>query len=199
MKILFIVIVLIVFLFSVAQAYISLSTSNTESQPYTVVKVEKDFEIRHYPSVSIATIHSSAKTFKDLGNGGFRKLAGYIFGGNEANQQISMTSPVHMVISDTESTMSFVMPSGYKEKELPKPNNSAVILSTTQEEYVAAIRFGGFGSDKKIAEQTNILKEALRAQHLNYTGNFTYLGYNPPYQLFGRRNEVMVRIEWPVN
>jgi hypothetical protein len=62
---------------------------------------------------------------------------------------------------------------------------------------VAAIRFGGFGSDQKIEEQTNILKEALHAQQLTYIGNFTYLGYNPPYQLFGRRNEVIVKIEWP--
>jgi hypothetical protein len=197
MKILFIVFLLLLSLFSIAQIYISLSTSKTENQPYTVVKVEKDFEIRHYPSVNIATIHSSAKTFKDLGSGGFRKLAGYIFGGNEANQQISMTSPVHMVISDTESTMSFVMPSAYKEKGLPKPNNGEVILSTTKDEYVAAIRFGGFGSDKKIEDHSTILREALKAQHINYNGNFTYLGYNPPYQLFGRRNEVIVTVDWP--
>ena len=196
MKIIFIIFLIIFFIFIVVQVYISLSTARTESQPYTILKTEKDFEIRHYPSATIATIHSSAKSYKDLGNGGFGKLANYIFGGNESKQQISMTSPVHMVISDSESTMSFVMPSAYNDKGLPKPNNSAVILSKTKDEYVAAIRFGGFSSDKRIKEQINILQEAVKAQHINYSGNFRFLGYNPPYQLFGRRNEVIVNIDW---
>jgi hypothetical protein len=27
-------------------------------------------------------------------------------------------------------------------------------------------------------------------------GNHRYLGYNPPYQVVGRRNEIIVTIDW---
>jgi hypothetical protein len=28
------------------------------------------------------------------------------------------------------------------------------------------------------------------------TGDFTFLGYNAPYQFIGRKNEVIIPIEW---
>lgn len=85
-----------------------MSTAKSETQPYKVIKVEQEFEIRYYPSATMAMITSDAKSYKELGNSGFRKLAGYIFGGNTESKQISMTSPVHMDINDTVSSMSFV-------------------------------------------------------------------------------------------
>jgi hypothetical protein len=39
-----------------------------------------------------------------------------------------------------------------------------------------------------------LLKEALKSKGLTYYGNFRFLGYNPPFQFFGRRNEVIVAI-----
>ena len=68
----------------VFQIYTSMATGKSAIQPYKVIRTEKDFEVRFYPSVTMATITSSAKTYKDLGNSGFRKLAGYIFGGNSS-------------------------------------------------------------------------------------------------------------------
>ena len=73
-----------------------MSSDKTETQEYQVVKIEKDFEIRHYPAATMASISSFARTYKDLRTPGFRKLAGYIFGGNSENKQIAMTTPVHM-------------------------------------------------------------------------------------------------------
>lgn len=55
-----------------------------------------------------------------------------------------MTSPVHMDINDSASTMSFVMPAEFQKNNLPQPNNSGVKIVTTADEYVAAIKFGGF-------------------------------------------------------
>ncbi|MBN2173808.1 MAG: heme-binding protein [Bacteroidales bacterium] len=121
--------------------------NKAEEQNYRVIQKDLSFEIRFYPSATHATIKSKAKTYQELSGPEFRKLADYIFGGNEVKKQISMTSPVHMDINDTVSTMSFVMPSSYNLANLPKPNNSDVILKETQDEYVAAIQFGGFASD----------------------------------------------------
>jgi hypothetical protein len=183
-------------LFIIFQSYTTMATNKSEEQPYKVIKKEKDFEIRFYPSVTMATVTSSAKSYKELGSSGFRKLAGYIFGGNDANKQIAMTSPVHMDINDTISSMSFVMPSAYNADNLPKPNDATVNINKTADEYVAAIKFSGFASDSDIKKQTEILKNALKNASITYYGNFRYLGYNPPYQLVGRRNEVIVNVNW---
>ena len=173
-----------------------MATVKSETQAYTVIKVEDEFEIRHYPAVTIAMITSSATTYKELGSSGFTKLAGYIFGGNKDKKQIAMTSPVHMDIGDSVSSMSFVMPSSYTKDNLPLPNNSDVTIKTADEEYVAAIRFGGFASNDKIKKYTMMLEKALQKHHQSYYGNFRFLGYNPPYQLFGRRNEIIVTLNW---
>lgn len=187
------VIFAIVFIF---QSFIMASVNKTEEQNYTVIQKDKDFEIRFYPSATFATIKSDAKTYKELSGPGFQKLAGYIFGGNEDKTQISMTSPVQMDINDTISTMSFVMPSTYNRTNLPKPNNPDVILKATPDEYVAAIQFGGFASDKELKLYSEKLQNILKEKGIKTNGNARFLGYNPPFQLVGRRNEIVISIEY---
>lgn len=196
MKTFLIILGILTVLFIIFQAYTTMATNKSEEQPFKVIKTETDFEIRFYPSVTMATITSSAKSYKELGSSGFRKLAGYIFGGNDAKKQIAMTAPVHMDINDSMSSMSFVMPSTYNADNLPKPNDATVNIKKTADEYVAAIKFGGFASDSDIKNQTETLKNALKAAGISYYGNFRYLGYNAPYQLVGRRNEVIINVNW---
>ena len=128
----------------------AMAETKSDEQPYKVVRTGKDLEIRFYPSVSMAMINSSASSYKELAGSGFRILAGYIFGGNDRKQKIAMTSPVHMDINNSMSSMSFVMPALFTKDNLPKPKNENVIIKTAPEEYVAAIRFGGYASDKDI-------------------------------------------------
>lgn len=195
MKIVLIVAGIIVVLFIVFQVYTVMSTKKSETQPYTVIRVEQDFEIRFYPSATMAIISSSAKSYKELGSSGFSKLAGYIFGGNKDKKQIAMTTPVHMNIGDSSSTMAFVMPATYSKDNLPLPNNSAVTIHETADEYVAAITFGGFASNEEIKKQSLLLENALKEKHIVYYGPLRFLGYNPPFQLLNRRNEIIVRID----
>ena len=178
------------------QSFTIMSTNKTEEQKYTVIQKDTDFEIRFYPSTTIATINSNAKTYKELSGPGFRKLAGYIFGGNETNTSISMTSPVHMDINDSVSTMSFVMPSSYNQENLPKPNDPNVILQKTKDEYVAVIQFGGFASEKDMLYYSDKLQGILKEKGITSYGHARFLGYNPPFQLINRRNEIIVSINW---
>ena len=171
-----------------------MSTEKSETQAYEVIRTGKNFEIRFYPAVTMATISSSAKTYKALGRSGFIKLAGYIFGGNSNKQKITMTAPVHMQINDSVSTMSFVMPAVYQKNNLPQPNDSGVKIETTSDEYVAVISFGGFATSDNVKKHITQLEKSLKEYHLPYFGTFRYLGYNPPYQLFGRRNEIIVSL-----
>lgn len=170
--------------------------NKTEEQKYSIIRKYDDFEIRFYPSATIATISSDAKTYRELSGPGFQKLAGYIFGGNEANKKIAMTTPVRMDINDSASSMSFVMPSVYTKDNLPKPNDPGVQIKTTTEEFVAAIRFGGFASDKDLKFYSEKLQNLLKQNGISTSGNYRFLGYNPPFQLFGRRNEIIVAVDW---
>lgn len=167
-----------------------------EKQKYRVVHSEKEFEIRFYPSATLATVYSSADTYRELSGSGFRRLAGYIFGGNESDTKIAMTSPVHMDINDSKSAMSFVLPAEYEMSNLPTPDDSGVIVQKTEDEYVAAVRFKGYASDRNIKTYSEKLEKLLSEQGIEYVGNFRYLGYNPPYQLIGRRNEIIVSVKW---
>jgi len=199
MKIFLIVFIIIVIILLLLQFMTVMSTQKTERQKYTVVHTEPEFEIRFYPQAVFATIYSSAKTYRELASPGFRRLAAYIFGGNDSRTKISMTAPVQMNINDSLSEMSFVMPAEYETEKLPKPNDSKVTIHKTQDEYVAAIRFGGFASDEQILINSEKLKNLLTSKGIDWSGRFRYLGYNPPWQLIGRRNEIIVSVKWGDN
>ena len=194
MKVALIVVAVLLTILIISQLYFTMA--KTETQAYQVIKTEKDFEIRLYPPATMATISMDVKTYKELSSAGFRKLASFIFGGNQDNKNISMTSPVHMDINDSLSSMSFVMPANYNKDNLPKPNDTSVILKTTAEEYVAAIRFGGYANDEEIKMYAAKLENALKAKGIEYFGNFRFLGYNAPFQFWGRKNEIIVNVRW---
>ena len=141
----FYIIASIGFLFLMIQSYKLLSNNlKTENQKYRIVLKGAQFEIRFYPSATIAKIYSSGTDYKSVSSGGFRKLAGYIFGGNDHRKSISMVAPVRMEMSDKRSSMSFVMPEKYKEADLPKPKDASVHIVKLSPQYLAFISFGGF-------------------------------------------------------
>jgi len=196
MKNMIVVLSILLLIFIVFQSFMAISSCNIEKQKYKIIKKEKDYEIRYYPPATFATINSSARSYRELSGGGFRKIAGYIFGNNETSTKIAMTSPVHMDISESGSSMSFVMPSKYDLKTLPRPNDASVEIHETKGEYAAAIEFGGYANDAAIQKYAGLLENALNEKGIKAIGNFRYLGYNPPYQVMGRKNEVIVEVEW---
>lgn len=193
MKPIFLIIFLIVIAIPILMSF---TKTSIEKQKYRVVKKEKEFEIRFYPPAIFATTRSSAKSYRELGSSGFRKIAGYIFGNNETAAKIAMTAPVHMDINDKGSSMSFVMPSQYTMDKLPRPADARVELHESPAVYMAAIEFGGYANDQKIKQYADRLFQALNRNGIKTTGNPTYLGYNAPYEFIGRKNEVVIAIEW---
>ena len=64
----------------------------TETASYEVEAASGAFEIRHYPeSVHAETVVAASEWGASL-SVGFRRLAGYIFGGNAAHSKIAMTA-----------------------------------------------------------------------------------------------------------
>ena len=187
---------LILLLLIAVPILLSFTKTSIEKQKYRLVKKEKEFEIRFYPPAILATTRSAVKSYRELGSSGFRKIAGYIFGNNESSAKIAMTAPVHMDINDKGSSMSFVMPSQYTLDKLPRPVDSRVELHESAAVYMAAIEFGGYANDEKIKQYADRLLEALNRNGIKTIGNPTFLGYNAPYELIGRKNEVVIAIEW---
>ncbi|KOY84560.1 hypothetical protein AD998_20420 [bacterium 336/3] len=179
-------------IFVIFQIYLIIITNPSES--YNLVKSKETFEIRYYPLITTAVISSSTKSYKDLGSIGFSKLANYISGANKENVHIAMNAPIYMDIGESTSTMSFIMPTKYTKEDIPTPNDTNIVIKVTAGEHVAAIRFAGFASDEKIRQKIKIFKNILQKQGYSYYGNFRFLSYNRPYQLFNRRNEIIVSV-----
>ena len=188
--------IVVIALFLVFQSFISVNAVKTEKQKYRLVLKQDQFEIRYYPSATMATIFSNATDYKGLANNGFRKLARYIFGGNEQKQSISMTAPVRMNMSEKGSSMSVVMPEKFNNEALPKPNDPTIRIEQSKPVYVACISFAGYANDTKIEINKEKLLQILKEKNITTTGEYSFLGYNAPYQFVGRTNEIIIPIEW---
>lgn len=193
MKAFFTAFLILLGIFILVQSFAIRSVSSVEKHKYNILKKYDDFEIRQYESALFSSVILPASTYEETSNRGFRVLAGYIFGGNETGEKIAMTSPVSMEIGDS-TKMSFMVPSDYSETDLPKPNNGTIFFEKKEGSTMAAIRFGGWADDKTIEEFKLKLANLLMKEGLEHNGKFIYLGYNPPYVVIGRRNEIVVEI-----
>ena len=167
---------------------------NIERYPYIVVKKYKQFEIRRYEATLFTSVKLSTKGYKSSSSKGFSILAGYIFGNNERNEKIAMTSPVSMSLEDS-MTMMFMVPKKFKKDMLPKPNQTGIEFKQEPAKTLAAIRFSGWANDTKIEKYKQNLKAALDAEGIKYTDQFYFFGYNAPYEVFNRKNEVIVELQ----
>ena len=194
MKILTIILVVIILVFAFAQIYFMLLQRNIETYPYTVKKKYDRFEIRKYEATLFTSVTLTSKGYKNTSSQGFSILAGYIFGKNDRKEKISMTSPVSMSLEDS-TTMMFMVPKKLNKETLPKPEQSGIEFKEEPAKLLAAISFGGWANDAKIEKYKNELKAVLDAQGITYSNKFYFFGYNAPFEVFNRKNEVLVELE----
>ena len=91
-------------------------------------------------------------------------------------------------------TMMFMVPKKFNKETLPKPKNSQIKFKQVPKKTVAAISFGGWANDKKIEKYKQKLITALKTKGIIHTNKFYFFGYNPPYEVFNRRNEIIVEL-----
>jgi hypothetical protein len=181
-------------LFLLFLAYTSWSSSKTPGPKYKTLEKDGDFEIRLYEPVFEART-STANQWQDGSNQGFRVLANYIFGGNESGQQISMTTPVKTTVQNDSMVMAFSMPPNISPDNAPKPSSSKIQFEMVPERKVVSITFKGFASQADMEKKEKQLRMWMEKRGIAATGSAEYLRYNPPYQLLGRRNEVVIPIQ----
>ncbi|MGB1103489.1 MAG: SOUL family heme-binding protein [Crocinitomicaceae bacterium] len=181
-------------LFIGSQIWVKMLGANIETYQYELIEELDGIEIRKYAPATFSFVQLNVDSYNQGSSLGFRKLAGYIFGGNEEQKKIAMTSPVEMEM-DSFMVIKFMVPSKYKMEDLPRPNNEEIKFVQEPERYVAAIRFSGFANDSKIELYHNQLQIVLSERGIKHEKTMSFLGYNSPFDLFNRRNEVIVEIE----
>lgn len=193
MKIFLISVVVLLLVGGLLVLLLSSKTGNIETPQYKVIKTIGDIEIRQYPKMIVAQTTLFDTSMEKSMNSGFRTIAGYIFGGNDSNQKIAMTAPVVMKMGDT-SIMYFVMPKQYKKDELPKPTSSKVKILEEDEKYLAVVSYSGFSSAEKIEIHRKQLETVLNQNKIKTIGSYLYMGYNAPWDIINRRNEVAIEV-----
>ena len=194
MKILLGIFGIILILFVISQLFFLNSQRNIETYAYTIIDSYDTFEIRQYEASLFTSVEIPSNNYRETSSKGFSILAGYIFGGNDKEEKIAMTSPVAMSLKDS-TTMLFLVPKKYTKDNLPTPNDSSIEFKNIPEKKVAAISFGGWANDSKIASFKKKLIDVLDSKGIQYTDNFYFLGYNAPMEVFHRKNEIIVELE----
>ena len=168
-----------------------------EEPAYELLQKYRGFEVRKYADTIQARVTTSGMNYGESARP-FRRIAGYIFGGNERQQSIAMTAPVHMWQSGDESLMAFTMPSEHKMKDLPKPNDSGVELLHVEGEIVAVLKFSGLSRPSKSLRLQKKLRTLIEAEGLTASGHARLAVYDNPMSTlpFLRRNEIHLPIEW---
>lgn len=191
MKILLILLGLLLVVFIGVQLYFLNTQRTIETYPYQVEQKFDQFEIRQYEATLFTSVKVPSSDYKKSSGQGFSILAGYIFGKNEQKEKIAMTAPVAMSLEDS-MTMMFMVPKERKKANLPKPDAEQINFTEMPAKRVAAIGFGGWANDENIKKYKAKLIAALEAKGIEHTDRFYFLGYNAPFEVFNRRNEIIV-------
>lgn len=184
----------------------------TEEPAHAVVAQLGAVEIRRYPA-RLAAETEVAGAAEAVRNEGFRRLAGYIFGGNRGAEKIAMTAPVAQAPAEGARiamtapvaqqqaapgrwTIRFYMPAQWTMATLPVPNDPTVRLVEVPGETMAVLRFSGDRGAEAVAARTAELLGALAGTAWAPRGAPVAWFYDPPWTLpWLRRNEVAVRVE----
>ena len=168
-----------------------------EEPAYEILQKYRGFEVRKYADTIQARVSTNGMKYGESARP-FRRIAGYIFGGNERQQSIAMTAPVHMWQSGDESLMAFTMPSEHKMEDLPKPNDSGVELLHVEGEVVAVLKFSGLSRPSKSLRLQKKLRKLVETEGLTPTSEAKLAVYDNPMSTlpFMRRNEIHLPITW---
>lgn len=169
--------------------------SRVEQPKYDVLESSGAIELRRYgPMIAAETPTVGAQ--RPAIEEGFRRVAGYIFGGNKDKSKIAMTAPVVQQSSGSGGwTVGFIMPSEWSLDALPKPGDDRVRLVPVPARRMIAITFSGTASTDVLDAKTRELRDYAAAKGLKVTGEPVLAFYNPPWTLpILRRNEVMLAL-----
>ena len=175
--------------------FFTISATNVNYKKYyNIIKKIQNIEIREYPK--LLYVSYTPQSTKDRNNS-FRNVADFIFGNNESETKIDMTSPVVIKLHN-KNEMAFIMPKKYTLQNLPKTNNKKLAVYEESANIKAAIKFSGYSNIEKEKKYTEKLKRILLEHNIKHKNDFELLVYNSPYQFYNRKNEITVSIDYNI-
>lgn len=167
---------------------------------FTVVKnITDDVQLRRYAAGKWAsTVVTGVKYDKAVATG-FWRLFKYISGNNEPQQKVEMTAPVTVRVIPSQGpfcednfTISFFVPFEFQSSP-PQPSDEAVYIEDRPALEVFVSSFGGWATGSSYLSQAADLTEMLEdAGHDIITDHFYTAGYDSPFRLLNRHNEVWI-------
>jgi len=164
----------------------------------------KTVEIRNYEASLWSSTVVLNTDLQDAEHDGFEKNFDYITGENSAKTDINMTSPVTTYIQpaqgpycSTNFTVSFYVPYAFQPPNSPppKPTDPTVSLVEYPAMTVAVLSFEGFGEQDVVIAEAAELSKLLGQSGLTYDQeNWFQAGYDPPFRVSGRHNEVWIQV-----
>lgn len=169
-----------------------------ESPTYRVEERIDEIELRQYEPYLVAETLVQGP-LERAGNGGFRLLAGYIFGGNRTadgdSEKIAMTTPVTQDRVGDQYRVRFMMPARYVDGSLPTPKDPRVTINEVGAQRLAAIRYSGRWTRDGYERHLQQLSDAVADAGYTVVGEPIWARYDPPWKpWFLRRNEVLVAL-----
>lgn len=180
----------------------------TPGPHYRTLKSEGDFELREYGAMVVAetVVHGPRKQALQ---GGFRKLADFIFAKSRDGEELPMTVPVLQDggdpmasdpplfdddLADGAWRTRFVMPEGRSIDDLPQPPEDVELVEISPRR-VGVVSFSGVADDRKLDQHEDKLRGWISRQGESARAEPEYAFYNspmipPPL----RRNEVLIPI-----
>lgn len=167
---------------------------------YTVITSEnKTWEERLYVESNWVSTRMSGRDYNEATEEMFMRLFDYIEGANVKGIKIPMAAPVIMkaTIDNSHSakffanfTMSFYLPYEYQNTTAPQPKSRNVFLWTMPESKMFVSSFDGYANEEKDVNHAKALAKELGERWAYDHGYLYTAGYNSPWQILGRHNEV---------
>ncbi len=183
-----------------------------ETPDYEVERRFEDAELRKYaPSIVAET--EVVGTREEAAREGFRRLAGYIFGGNQRQARVAMTAPVTVergqriamtapvaLAPDVAGAwrVQFTMPRAWTLATLPVPNDARVVVRAVPARWMLVRRYRGGWSEARRAEEESRLESARAREGLTALSAPVWARFDPPWKPgFLKHNEVWIEVAAP--
>jgi len=168
-----------------------------ETPNFQLIEVQGEFEIREYDPMVIAMTKVNSN-YKEASSTGFRRIANYIFGGNQKKMAIEMTAPVILDVPNMNDIYEilFVMPSQHSLEELPAPDQSNIEIKIKELGKTAVIKFGGWATESRTTHYKERLQGFVENSGYSINSDYMVAQYNSPWALPPfRKNEIIVMIK----
>lgn len=183
----------------------ALFSSGLQNPKFTAAEKQgQDYETRTYHAAKWVSTTLTGTDWDAAMGTGFRRLFKYISGTNHSKAKVEMTAPVSCFVEpgagptcESKFTVSFYIPEEHQAAP-PEPSDADVFIEH-RKEFTAYVRMhGGFSNEQMKRDELLKLLESLKRDGAEFVDQPFYVaGYDSPFKLTNRRNEVWILKQKP--